>query len=109
MSDVYRQSWERVPEGPKPDRRPEYTPTVEEVRDGWVWYMAETSDRNLFSAEDSAEFDRMIAAVERAAEVKALRAAARLVWVNSPQGPESEDARDRIEAEADRIESGESA
>jgi hypothetical protein len=77
----------------------EYTPTVEEVRASADW--------GAFT--DPAEFDRMVAAVERAAAVKALREAARLVWVNSPQGPESEDARDRIEAEADRIEGGESA
>jgi hypothetical protein len=57
-----------------------------------------------------ADFDRMIAQVERAAAVKALREAAYTVWVASPQGPESEDARDRIDAMVDAlVESGEGA
>ncbi len=48
----------------------EYTPTVEEVREEWA--TAPRRDRNARYAE----FDRMIAAVERAAAVKALREAA---------------------------------
>ena len=33
----YRQSWERVPEGPKPERRPVYTPTTEGIRENFAW------------------------------------------------------------------------
>ena len=36
----YRQSWERVPEGPKPEGPPAYTPTTEEVRDAWITFTA---------------------------------------------------------------------
>ena len=33
----YRQSWERVPQGPKPEGPPVYTPTTEEVREAYSW------------------------------------------------------------------------
>jgi len=86
----------------------EYTPTVEEVRDQWA-----SSPRYRWAvmlSDRFADFDRMIAQVERAAAVKALREAAYTVWVASPQGPESEDARDRIDAMVDAlVESGEGA
>ena len=77
MTDVYRQSWEKVPEGPKPDRRPEYTPTVDEMRDQWA-----SSPRYRWAvmlSDRFADFDRMIAEVERAAAVKALRPIAEMV------------------------------
>lgn len=33
----YRQPWERVPEGPKPELRPVYTPTTEGIRENFAW------------------------------------------------------------------------
>lgn len=48
----YRQSWERVLEGPKPEGPPEYTPTTQEVRNHY-----------LALDEDRAEFDRWLAQV----------------------------------------------
>ena len=119
MTDKYRQSWEKVPEGPKPDRRPEYTPTVDEMRDQWA-----SSPRYRWAvmlSERFADFDCMIAEVERAAAVKALREAATRwqtgAWAETPRS--SDFIADRMKAaqfttkwlnsEADRIESGESA
>ena len=119
MTDKYRQSWEKVPEGPKPDRRPEYTPTVEEVRDQWA-----SSPRYRWAvmlSDRFAEFDRMIAAVERAAAVKALREAAdewqTKGWADTPRHADriadrmgaSKYALNWMRARADRIESGENA
>jgi hypothetical protein len=94
----------------------EYTPTVEEVRASADW--------GAFT--DPAEFDRMIAAVERAAAVKALRDAADAIIADLPYGfgmrPDgTEDKEASAYAEglhvanvtvstyADRIENGESA
>lgn len=48
----FRQSWERVPEGPKPGGPPEYTPTTEEVRGAYGKWVG-----------DPEWFDRMIAVV----------------------------------------------
>jgi hypothetical protein len=54
----------------------DYTPTVEEVRefysDKWDSYFDEANTRDYIEGR-IADFDRMIAAVERAAAVKALR------------------------------------
>lgn len=59
----------------------DYTPTPEEVRDAWIGQEVLRDSLRGRSAPDDeavfgAEFDRMIAAVERAAAVKALREAA---------------------------------
>lgn len=54
----YRQSWERVPEGPKPEGRPVYTPSTEEVREEWASLLG-----GLYRNQRYSEFDRMIAAV----------------------------------------------
>lgn len=77
----------------------EYTPTVEEVRDEWA--TALRGERNARCAE----FDRMIAAVERAAAVKALREAADAIY----HGQHAESVRQMLGRRADRIESGEQA
>ena len=71
----------------------EYTPTVEEVRASADW--------GAFT--DPAEFDRMIAAVERAAAVKALRGAGAAVsHISYP-------AYLAVKRLVERIEGGESA
>ncbi len=51
----------------------EYTPTVEEVRDAWITFAVYWGTPASRGGEP---FDRMIAVVERAAAVKALREAA---------------------------------
>jgi hypothetical protein len=89
----------------------EYTPTWFEARQQY----------GSGDDYDQAEFDRMIAEVERAAAVKALREAATRwqtgAWAETPRS--SDFIADRMKAaqfttkwlnsEADRIESGESA
>jgi hypothetical protein len=115
MTDVYRQSWEKVPEGPKPDRRPEYTPTVEGVRefysDEWDSYFDQSNTREYVQGR-IVEFDRMIAEVERAAAVKALRRSA-LILRHGVYDPANVNgvgiAATNIEALADSIEGGGSA
>jgi len=74
----------------------EYTPTVEEVRASADW--------GAFT--DPAEFDRMVAAVERAAAVKALREAARMLETRQH---DLDYSWQMVHTMADRIEGGESA
>jgi hypothetical protein len=98
----------------------EYTPTVDEVRGAYAKWIA-----------DPEWFDRMIAAVERAAAVKALREAARAAEAFADKAIEQRDDSDYPESHygnrldgvawgsyqvavslhdrADRIESGEQA
>lgn len=79
----------------------EYTPTVEEVRRQW-----NNAVRSDLVPARSAEFDRMIAEVERAAAVKALRAAAdQLPYMDNSEVVSVR----RLRIRADRIEKGESA
>jgi hypothetical protein len=78
-----------------------YTPTVEEVRDQWA-----SSPRYgwaVMLSDRFADFDRMIAEVERAAAVKALREA------GEASGRISYPAYLAVKRLADLIESGESA
>jgi hypothetical protein len=79
MSDVYTQPWEKLPQGPKPEGRPEYTPITAEVRD----YFAHGQFSDVTEREAVAAFNRWLAehdaAVERAAVVKALRPVADLL------------------------------
>jgi hypothetical protein len=75
----------------------EYTPTVEEVREKWACLLG-----GLYRDKRYAEFDRMIAAVERAAAVKALREAAQML--ENRQGDLAY-SWEMVRTEADRIES----
>jgi hypothetical protein len=91
----------------------EYVPTISELRDFCVEW-GKVQHPHIDPRKTGEAFDRALAAhdavVERAAAAKALRQAAYTVWVASPQGPESEDARDRIDAMVDAlVESGEGA
>ena len=61
----FRQSWERVAEGPKPEGPPVYTPTTEEVRVKWAeveeWVGGEYLD--TLDTHLAAQFDRWLASV----------------------------------------------
>jgi hypothetical protein len=95
----------------------EYTPSVATVRDAYASHESEYLGDNGYRKQ-AAEFDRMIAAVERAAAVKALREVAIRwqtgAWAYAPRS--SDVVADRMKAaqfttkwlnsEADRIESG---
>lgn len=85
----------------------EYTPTVEEVRENYADYASENCVRRRGTCDHHAEFDRMIAQVERAAAVKALREAAFTGYFGT--SAQSTLLRMAERLEADRIESGESA
>jgi len=71
---------------------PSYTPTVEEVREEWA--TAPRGDRN----DRYRDFDRMIAAVERVAAVKALREAARAAEAFADKAIEQRDDSDYPES-----------
>lgn len=93
-----------------PPAMTEYTPTVEEAREGYSYYATNMGDWDFEQkkAEGRAEFDRMIAGVERAAAVKALREAATAIEHDELYSDDRDGwAVDLVAGRAIELESGE--
>lgn len=64
--DEYRAAWGRLPEGPKPERAPEYTPsddTTQDIRADFAGFPHRCND--CHHMENAARFDRWLAEHDR--------------------------------------------